>query len=104
LVAEPAKSKLMVTATVVADESVAVTVSLPPSSANEVFDCDKLTVGSPVKVALTDDGLPAAAPTLPLPMLTVRPWLLEVSVSKPVSVVEPVVWPEAIVIEAGDAE
>ena len=51
--AEPVKPKIIVTGTAVADESVAVTVSVPPSSGSEGFANDRLTVGSPLKVAVT---------------------------------------------------
>jgi len=100
-VAEPVKPKSIVTAHRSAAESVAVIVSVPPSSAiDEVIAIDDGWVA--ISVAVADDDCRCGA--MPLLMLTVRSWLLVVPVFRPVSVVEPVLAPEAIVIVAGLAE
>jgi hypothetical protein len=97
------KPKLIVTGTVVADESVAVTVSVPPSSGREGVPNDKFTVGSPLKVAVTDDVVPMEAGELTLLIPTVMVWSAVLLVSTPVSVMLPVVLPAGIVIEMSEA-
>jgi hypothetical protein len=101
--AEPVKPKLIETGTVVADESVAVTVSVPPSSGREGVANDKLTVGSPFKVAVTDDVVPMTPGALTLVIPTVMVWSAVLLVSTPVSVMLPVVLPAGTVIEMSDA-
>ena len=102
--AEPEKLRSTVVGTVVAAESVAVTVSVPPSSAiAPPLVSDRFTVGSPLSVGSTDEVLPTAAPVV-VPILTATSWFVVLPVSMPVSVMLPLVWPAAMVIEPADAE
>ena len=64
---------------------------------------DRFTVGSPLSVGSIDEVLPMAAPVA-VPILTAMFWLLGLPVSMPVSVMLPLVWPAAMVIEVADAE